>query len=254
MLCSGNLAKVDVLKGLEMFASLNVPTMAAVENMSYFKNPSTGEKHKIFGEQVTADDLSLFSESDLVRVPLSERVSSANDSGDPLSLKSFLSLTEGDNSEDYSEESEEAKAYTALAGILTRKLFERDSLKHSLEYGQDMEPSSSAAGILFDGRPLKVENLSLKFDADRGIILRIFEAESATETLIDPNLLFRANPKTGELMRKKPPTTKQLRIRSVDRKGSYGYAITWGNGATVIYTMQVIVGLADRQDKSVNEK
>jgi len=44
------LSYVDVVKGIEMFDSLKVPTMALVENMSFFKCGNCDTKHKIFGE------------------------------------------------------------------------------------------------------------------------------------------------------------------------------------------------------------
>ena len=36
------LALVDVVKGVEMFARMKVPTLAIVENMAYFDSPSDG--------------------------------------------------------------------------------------------------------------------------------------------------------------------------------------------------------------------
>ena len=82
----GSLAKVDVLKGIEMFETLNIPTICAVENMSYFRNPVNDEKHYLLGTPISHEEMSLESEADLVRIPMSEAVSAANDDGVPVAL------------------------------------------------------------------------------------------------------------------------------------------------------------------------
>ncbi len=41
---------LDVEKALYLFQNMNVPLLGIIENMSYYQDPLTGEKHKIFGE------------------------------------------------------------------------------------------------------------------------------------------------------------------------------------------------------------
>ncbi|KAF4662788.1 hypothetical protein FOZ61_002157 [Perkinsus olseni] len=51
------LSLVDVEKGIELFDKLNIPSIAVVENMAYFKCPSCSDKHQVFGRAAESKKL-----------------------------------------------------------------------------------------------------------------------------------------------------------------------------------------------------
>ena len=78
------LSYVDVVKGIEMFDSLNVPTVALVENMSYYKCGSCDTKHKIFGEGHTKQIVESYGISNSFEMPIMEDIAHMSDSGTPF--------------------------------------------------------------------------------------------------------------------------------------------------------------------------
>ena len=77
------LAYVDVEKGVEMFARLSIPSLALVENMSWFRCGACGEQQPLFGSGAgdrLAEQLGL----DLVKLPLVPEVAAHGDSGTPF--------------------------------------------------------------------------------------------------------------------------------------------------------------------------
>lgn len=80
------LAYVDVIKGIEMFDQLKVPTIAVVENMSYFKCGKCEEKHKIFGKGYTQQLKDGFGIKNSFEIPIIEDIAAMSDQGTPFVL------------------------------------------------------------------------------------------------------------------------------------------------------------------------
>jgi len=84
------LAFVDVAKGIRMFSMLRVPCIGVVENMSYLEMPN-GEKMFPFGQGSGDRVVEDFGVPHLFRVPITQGLSLAGDSGRPYVLEDITS-------------------------------------------------------------------------------------------------------------------------------------------------------------------
>lgn len=85
------LSYVDVIKGIEMFDSLKVPTIGILENMSYFMCDNCDTKHRIYGMGYTDIIKEQFGIKNSFEIPLLQEISEMSDEGAPA----VLALPEG---------------------------------------------------------------------------------------------------------------------------------------------------------------
>jgi len=71
-----------VEKAVNMANMMNIPVLALVENMSYFKCPDCGKVHKIFGESHIEEIAKKYNISTVCRLPLDPQVAAAADNGE----------------------------------------------------------------------------------------------------------------------------------------------------------------------------
>lgn len=78
------LSFVDVVKGIQMFHKLKVPTVAVVENMAYFQCSDCGSKQYIFGRGVRQRLVDQFGIQNAFDLPLLPDLARMSDAGTPL--------------------------------------------------------------------------------------------------------------------------------------------------------------------------
>lgn len=254
------LATSDTRKGIEMFTSLGVSTLAVVENMAYFED-GNGQRHFPFGKGLSSFDSvnnSKMSASNvsIVQLPISVALNDANDDGIPLTMSRP------------NDAAKELDAYELLTDIVSKELLR-------VQYGSGFTDGVSEF-VTFSTHPEKIfdaANVTLSLDRARGnetLTVRIFSDSDALQWHILPSQLRSRDPKTGDTILDSPfliedepselsshsdpvvtRTQASKKKRSpgaiptkVERRGRYGFAVEWGDGATIIYSMRSIARAA----------
>lgn len=77
------LSFVDVVKGIQMFDKLKVPTVAIVENMCYFECPGCQTKHHLFGQGASRRIVEQYGIKNAFEMPVAPDLSTCGDGGVP---------------------------------------------------------------------------------------------------------------------------------------------------------------------------
>ena len=88
-----HLSFVDVVKGIQMFDKLKVPTIALVENMSYFQCPDCSKRHYLFGQGARQRIVDQYGIGHTFELPIDTELSKCGDGGVPLVLLQPKSAT-----------------------------------------------------------------------------------------------------------------------------------------------------------------
>jgi ATP-binding protein involved in chromosome partitioning len=75
------ISTIDVEKALYLFQNSAVPILGVIENMSYYQDPITAEKHRVFGEGGGEELSKKFSIPFLGQIPIDPRLMESLDSG-----------------------------------------------------------------------------------------------------------------------------------------------------------------------------
>lgn len=203
------LSYVDVVKGIQMFDKLKVPTVAVVENMSYFQCPGCGTRHHLFGQGARARLVEQFGIRNSFEVPLRPEVSQLSDRGTPVVLAD--------------REGPAAAPYREIAASVVQEI---SKLVHG--------------GI---ARP------KVAYKPGTGILITLASGEQHTVPPADLRRACRCahciEEFSGRPLLDPASVSETVYPRSMQPMGNYAVAVTWSDGHdSSIYPYETILKLA----------
>ncbi len=203
------LSFVDVVKGIQMFDKLKVPTVAVVENMSYFLCPDNGKKYYVFGQGARQKLIDQFGIQNSFEIPLEPEISRLSDSGTPVVLAD--------------PDGRLAKLYLDIASSVVREVAR-------IEHGGLARPKVS-------------------FSAGRGIVLTLAGGEERIAAPADVRRACRCahciEEFSGRPLLDPASVPDNIYPRSITPMGNYAVAISWSDGhSSSIYPYDQLLKLA----------
>lgn len=203
------LSFVDVVKGIQMFDKLKVPTVAIVENMSYFMCPNCSTKHYLFGQGARQRIIDQYGIRNSYEMPVDPELSRCGDGGIPYVL--------------VQPKADATRLFLDLADAVHREV-------GALEQGRHLRPTVSfkpGAGI----------EVRLADDA-RGtihpaVLRRVCRCASCVEEF------------SGRQLLKPEDIAENIYPLRMQPMGNYAIAIQWSDGhSSSIYPYEVLLELS----------
>jgi hypothetical protein len=187
----------------------------------------------------------------VVQLPISTTTNDANDAGEPLCLMRSEAAHV------------ELSAFSTLAKNVSKELLK-------LQYGRSDNPEVVTFGT--DSQTYDVSTIQLSLDKKStgdGLMVRLFSDSGATQERIMGADLRSRDPKTGVKLESSPfkdevassnkdpmvtesraaKMSPSLKPKKVEKKGRYGYAVHWDDGAIIIYSVLSIAKAAGGAQK-----
>lgn len=199
------LSYVDVVRGVRMFAKLEVPCIAVIENMSYFDVPTSAPPGRIypFGKNSSGNLLSAdFGIANLFHLPILDEISICGDKGIPITLAFPLS----DISSNFQD----------IATSVVRELAKLNSSNSTLKNGRVnyIEPLNQVHYISYEG---SLDNISIRKFNPADIRRADKSAASVDEW-------------TGEKLITASSISNDVKPAKISPLGNYAVLIIWEDG------------------------
>ena len=198
------LSFVDVVKGIQMFDKMKIPTVAIIENMSYFVCSNCETKHEVFGKGSLQKLIEQFGFKNAFTLPIEEEISRLSDLGTPVVLDQ--------------PNSSATKQFNAITDAIVREI-------SKLVHGHSKIPEVS-------------------YDPGRGVLFNSLSGESFTiEPAILRRACRCAhciNELTGEQVLQPEDISENVKPKTINPLGNYAVTISWTDGHSSIFPYDML--------------
>jgi Mrp family chromosome partitioning ATPase/DUF971 family protein len=198
------LSFVDVEKGIQMFDKMQIPTIAVIENMSYFICDSCDKRHELFGSGSMKKLVDQFGIKNSFTLPLHEEISRLSDLGTPVVLEEPNSPI--------------TREFNKIADSIVREV-------SKLIYGNSKRPQ-----VLF------VPDSGVVYVPVNGRESRIHPADLRRECRCARCI----NEMTGEQILRDDDVSENIVPESIHPMGNYAVAVAWSDGHSSIYPYEML--------------